>query len=65
MSLFDINLVEKKMISSLDNLTTNFQGIRTGRASTGLVDNIIVDAYGQNMKFTHWAGIWTECQIHA
>ena len=57
MSLFDINLVEKKMISSLDNLTTNFQGIRTGRASTGLVDNIIVDAYGQNMKLKDLATV--------
>ena len=57
MSLFDINLVEKKMMSSLDNLSLNFQGIRTGRASTGLVDNLIVDAYGQNMKLKDLASI--------
>ena len=50
MSLFDINSVEVKMKNTLDNLIINFQGIRTGRASTGLVDNIIVDAYGQKMK---------------
>ncbi len=50
MSLFDLNNVEKKMVNTLDNLSTNYQGIRTGRASTGLVDNLLVDAYGQNMK---------------
>ena len=44
MSLFDLNNVEKKMVNTLDNLSTNYQGIRTGRASTGLVDNLLVDA---------------------
>ena len=50
MSSFDLNSVEKKMKNTLDNLLNNFQGIRTGRASTGLVDNITIDAYGQKMK---------------
>ena len=50
MSSFDLNSVEIKMKNSLDNLLNNFQGIRTGRASTGLVDNITIDAYGQKMK---------------
>ena len=57
MSLFDLNEVEKRMISTLDNLSSNFQGIRTGRASTGLVDNLGVDAYGQNMKLKDLASI--------
>ena len=35
MSLFDLNSVEAKMKNTLDNLANNFQGIRTGRASTG------------------------------
>ena len=50
MSSFDLNSVEIKMKNTLDNLLNNFQGIRTGRASTGLVDNITIDAYGQKMK---------------
>ena len=50
MSDFDINSLEKKMISSIDNLKLNFQGVRSGRASTSMVDNLLVDAYGQNMK---------------
>ena len=50
MSTFDFNIIETKMQHTIDNLINNFQGIRTGRASTGLVDNITVDAYGQKMK---------------
>tara|TARA_E500000178_G_C16943753_1_gene717771 strand:- start:645 stop:1202 length:558 start_codon:yes stop_codon:yes gene_type:complete len=50
MNSFDLNSVEIKMKNTLDNLLNNFQGIRTGRASTGLVDNITIDAYGQKMK---------------
>ena len=57
MSLFDLNIVEKKMKSTVENLNTNYQGIRTGRASTGLVDNISVDAYGQNMKLKDLASV--------
>ena len=39
------------MKNTLDNLIINFSGMgRTGRATTGLVDNLIVDAYGQKMK---------------
>ena len=57
MSLFDLNNVEAKMKNTLDNLANNFQGIRTGRASTGLVDNITVDAYGQKMKLKDLATV--------
>ena len=57
MSLFDLNSVEAKMKNTLDNLANNFQGIRTGRASTALVDNITVDAYGQKMKLKDLASV--------
>ncbi len=57
MSSFDLNSVEKKMKSTLDNLLSNFHGIRTGRASTGLVDNIFIDAYGQKMKLKDLATV--------
>ena len=50
MTLFDLSAIEKRMLSTIDNLTLNYQGIRTGRASTGLVDHLSVEAYGQNMK---------------
>ena len=57
MSLFDLNSIETKMKNTLDNLTSSFKGIRTGRASTGLVDNITVDAYGQKMKLKDLATV--------
>ena len=57
MSLFDLNTIEKKMKSTIENLTNNFQGIRTGRASTGLVDNLSVNAYGQIMKLKDLASL--------
>ena len=57
MSLFDLNIIETKMKNTLDNLASSFTGIRTGRASTGLVDNITVDAYGQKMKLKDLATV--------
>ena len=57
MSLFELNSIEKKMINSLENLASNYQAIRTGRASTGLVDNISIDAYGQSMKLKDLASV--------
>ena len=57
MSLFDLNSIEARMKNTLDNLTSSFKGIRTGRASTGLVDNITVDAYGQKMKIKDLATV--------
>ncbi|MBF97059.1 MAG: Ribosome-recycling factor [Alphaproteobacteria bacterium MarineAlpha9_Bin4] len=59
MSSFDLNKVERKMINTLDNLSLNYQSVRTGRASTGLVDNLLVDAYGQNMKLKDLATVST------
>ena len=55
MSLFDLNSIETKMKNTLDNLTSSFKGIRTGRASTGLVDNITVDAYGQKNEIKRFS----------
>ena len=57
MDPFDINNLKKKMLNSIDNLKYNYQGIRSGRASTGLVDNLTVDAYGQNMKIKDLATV--------
>ncbi len=57
MSLFDLNHIEKKMKNTIENLNSNYTGIRTGRASTGLVDNLLIDAYGQNMKLKDLATV--------
>lgn len=38
--------LRKKMSASLDNLLKDFGGLRTGRASVTILDNIMVEAYG-------------------
>ena len=38
--------LKKKMNASLDNLIRDFAGLRTGRASITMLDNIMVEAYG-------------------
>ncbi|GHU16849.1 ribosome-recycling factor [Alphaproteobacteria bacterium] len=38
--------LKKKMSASFDNLSKDFGGLRTGRASAAILDNIMVEAYG-------------------
>ena len=57
MNQFKLDDYDKRMQGAIDNLTSNFSGIRSGRASTTLVDNILVDAYGQNMKVKDLASV--------
>lgn len=40
---------EKRMDGALDALKKEFAGLRTGRASTTLLDPVMVEAYGQRM----------------
>ena len=57
MNQFILDDYEKRMQGAIDNLINNFSGIRSGRASTTLVDSILVDAYGQNMKIKDLASV--------
>ena len=45
-----------KMTKALDHLRTEFAGVRTGRASSALVEGIIVDYYGTNVALKQLAG---------
>jgi len=45
----DLNQTKQKMDGALDSLKKEFGGLRTGRASTSLLDKIQVDAYGSSM----------------
>jgi len=45
----DIGDVERRMRGALQALKQEFAGLRTGRASAGLLDPIMVEAYGQTM----------------
>ena len=57
MNQFILDDYKKRMQGAIDNLINNFSGIRSGRASTTLVDNIVIDAYGQNMKIKDLASV--------
>ncbi|MDR2432035.1 MAG: ribosome recycling factor [Candidatus Margulisbacteria bacterium] len=46
-----------KMDKAIENLKKNFSGIRTGRANPGLVENVLVEVYGQKMPLKTIAGI--------
>jgi ribosome recycling factor len=60
MALDDIILeAEEKMIKSEEVVKHEFVGIRTGRASPVLVENILVEVYGSNMRIRELAGITT------
>ncbi|MCC7045718.1 MAG: ribosome recycling factor [Alphaproteobacteria bacterium] len=41
--------ISKRMDGALDALRKELAGLRTGRASTSLLDPVMVDAYGQQM----------------
>ena len=58
MSPDDILLeAEDKMIKTEQVVTNEFAGVRTGKASPSLVENIIVDVYGSQMRVRELAGI--------
>ena len=60
MSRDDILLeAEMSMDKSLDHLVHEFSGVRTGKASPALVENIDVQAYGSTMKLKQLALITT------
>ena len=49
--------IHEKMKSPIKHFETELSGIRTGRASTALVEGIMVDSYGQNMPIKNLATI--------
>lgn len=50
---------EEKMQKSEDVMVNDFAGIRTGKASPSLIENILVEAYGSQMRIREMAGITT------
>lgn len=48
---------EKKMIKSIESLRHEMSKIRTGRASTGLLDHVQVDYYGNSTPLNQLANI--------
>lgn len=56
---FDLNELKRKMDATVDGLKKEFSGLRTGRASTGMLDPIMVDSYGSMMPITQVANVST------
>ena len=60
MALDDILLeTEDKMIKTEEVLQREFAGVRTGKASPALVENIVAEVYGSQMRLRELAGITT------
>jgi ribosome recycling factor len=60
MTLQDVlDQMEEKMMKTLDFVHNEFATVRTGKASTSLVENIQVEAYGGHMRLRELAGIST------
>ena len=54
---FDLKSLEKRMEGALAALKTEFQGLRTGRASIHLLDTVQVSAYGSMMPLNQVASV--------
>lgn len=52
-----VNGADQKMARAVEAMERDFQGIRTGRASTSLVERIHVDYYGTQTALNQLAGI--------
>ena len=50
---------EEKMIKTEQVVINEFAGVRTGKASASLVENISVEVYGSQMRIRELAGITT------
>jgi ribosome recycling factor len=57
MAELDLDDIERRMDGAVAALHKEFTGLRTGRASTQLLDSIMVDAYGAAMPLNQVATI--------
>jgi ribosome recycling factor len=49
--------VNKRMTTSIDHLKHELAGVRTGRATTGILDPVHVEAYGSRMPLNQLASL--------
>jgi ribosome recycling factor len=56
---FDIKELERRMRAAFDTLKKEFSGLRTGRASTHLLDPVTVMIYGSKMPLSQCATVST------
>ncbi len=53
----DLEDIGRRMHGAVEALRREFSGLRTGRASTGLLENLNVDAYGSHMPMNQVGNI--------
>ena len=54
---FDIDDLNKRMTGALNSLKADFNSLRTGRASSSMLDTIFVEIYGSNIPINQCATI--------
>ena len=54
---FDIEGLNKRMSGALNSLKSDFHGLRTGRASSAMLDSIMVEVYGNHIPINQCATI--------
>jgi ribosome recycling factor len=74
---FDVNEIKRRMQGAIASLKQELAGLRTGRASSGLLEHLQVEAYGSHMPLNQLATIavpeprllsvqvWDRSMIHA
>src|SRR5271166_6963264 len=74
---FDMNDLKRRMQGAISALKQEMSGLRTGRASTALLDHVQVEAYGTHMPLNQLATIsvpeprllnvqvWDHSMVHA
>jgi ribosome recycling factor len=48
---------KKRMDGQIEHVRRELAGVRTGRASTGLLENVMVEAYGSKLPLNQLAGL--------
>lgn len=57
MSNFDISDLRRRMDGAVDVLKEEYGGLRTGRANAGMLDPVVVEAYGSKMPLNQVGSI--------
>ena len=57
--MFDTKLYEQKMDGAIDHLSEELKKVRTGRAHAGMLDGVMVEAYGTKMPLNQVANVTT------
>ena len=55
--MFELDEVNRKMAASVANLATELSGLRAGRASTAMLEPVVVEAYGSKMPLNQVSNI--------